>query len=46
MPRLQDLLEYLTQPGTEHVWLLLDIKVPITPAPSHCSLAKKQLKSR
>lgn len=27
MPRLQDLLEYLAQPGLEDVWLLLDIKV-------------------
>lgn len=28
MPRLQDLLEYLAQPEQEHVWVLLDIKVP------------------
>jgi len=27
MPRLADLLEYLTQPGLEDVWVLLDIKV-------------------
>ena len=27
MPRLKDLLEHLTQPGTEEVWLLLDIKL-------------------
>ncbi|KAF2087252.1 PLC-like phosphodiesterase, partial [Saccharata proteae CBS 121410] len=27
MPRLADLLEYLTQPGHEHVWVLLDIKI-------------------
>lgn len=27
MPRLQDLLEYLAQPGLEEVWLLLDIKL-------------------
>lgn len=30
MPRLQDLLEYLTQPGLEDIWLLLDIKVGLT----------------
>jgi hypothetical protein len=28
MPRLKDLLEYLTTPGLEDVWVLLDIKVP------------------
>jgi phosphatidylglycerol phospholipase C len=28
MPRLKDLLEYLTQPGLEEIWVLLDIKVP------------------
>lgn len=27
MPRLQDLLEYLAQPGMEEVWILLDIKL-------------------
>ena len=27
MPRLRDLLEYLSQPGFEEIWLLLDIKV-------------------
>lgn len=27
MPRLQDLLEYVAQPGLEHIWILLDIKV-------------------
>lgn len=27
MPRLLDLLEYLAQPGLEHIWVLLDIKV-------------------
>ncbi|KAF2758358.1 PLC-like phosphodiesterase [Pseudovirgaria hyperparasitica] len=27
MPRLKDLLEYLTQPGCEHIWVLLDVKV-------------------
>ncbi|KAK3946016.1 PLC-like phosphodiesterase [Diplogelasinospora grovesii] len=26
LPRLRDLLEYLAQPGLEHVWVLLDIK--------------------
>ncbi|KAK8115162.1 hypothetical protein PG999_007231 [Apiospora kogelbergensis] len=26
MPRLVDLLEYLAQPGQEHIWVLLDIK--------------------
>lgn len=29
MPRLKDLLEYMTTPGLEDVWLLLDIKVPL-----------------
>lgn len=28
MPRLLDLLEYLTTPGLEDIWILLDIKVP------------------
>jgi len=28
MPRLKDLLEYLTTPGLEDIWVLLDIKVP------------------
>ena len=27
MPRLKDLLEYLTTPGLEDIWILLDIKV-------------------
>ncbi|KIW14438.1 hypothetical protein PV08_07222 [Exophiala spinifera] len=27
MPRLVDLLEYVAQPGLEHIWLLFDIKV-------------------
>ena len=27
MPRLQDLLQFLATPGTENVWVLLDIKV-------------------
>lgn len=27
LPRLQDLIEYLAQPGLERIWLLLDIKV-------------------
>lgn len=27
MPRLLDLLEYVAQPGLEHIWLLLDIKL-------------------
>ncbi|KAI1380808.1 PLC-like phosphodiesterase [Hypoxylon crocopeplum] len=27
MPRLLDLLEFLNQPGLEHVWVMLDIKV-------------------
>lgn len=26
MPRLKDLLEYLTEPGLEDIWILLDIK--------------------
>jgi glycerophosphoryl diester phosphodiesterase len=27
MPRLLDLLEYIAQPGLEHIWVLLDIKL-------------------
>lgn len=27
MPRLVDVLECLRQPGREHIWVLLDIKV-------------------
>lgn len=27
MPRLRDLLEYIAQPGLEHIWVLLDIKL-------------------
>ena len=27
MPRLRDLLAYVAQPGLEHIWLLLDIKL-------------------
>lgn len=27
MPRLTDLLEYVAQPGREHIWLLFDIKI-------------------
>lgn len=27
MPRFLDLLEYIAQPGLEHIWLLLDIKI-------------------
>ncbi|KAM3066800.1 hypothetical protein ACMFMG_011869 [Clarireedia jacksonii] len=27
MPRLRDLLEYLTTPGLENIWILLDIKL-------------------
>ncbi len=27
MPRLEDLLQYLAQPGLENIWLLLDIKL-------------------
>jgi len=27
MPRLADLLQYIAQPGLEHIWLLLDIKM-------------------
>ncbi|KAG8623599.1 hypothetical protein KVT40_008575 [Elsinoe batatas] len=27
MPRLQDLLEYVAQPGLEEIWVLLDIKL-------------------
>ncbi len=29
MPRLLDLLEYLSQPGLEEIWALLDIKVAL-----------------
>ncbi|CCC12474.1 hypothetical protein SMACR_06553 [Sordaria macrospora] len=31
IPRLQDLLEYLGQPGLESVWVLLDIKIDDDP---------------
>lgn len=27
MPRLKDLLEFLTTPGLEEIWVLLDIKL-------------------
>lgn len=27
MPRLKDLLEFLTTPGLENIWILLDIKI-------------------
>jgi phosphatidylglycerol phospholipase C len=27
MPRLKDLLEFLTTPGLEDIWVLLDIKM-------------------
>lgn len=27
MPQLKDLLEYVAQPGLEHIWILLDIKI-------------------
>jgi hypothetical protein len=27
MPRLKDLLEFLTTPGLEEIWVLLDIKI-------------------
>lgn len=27
MPRLKELLAYMTTPGLEHIWLLVDIKV-------------------
>lgn len=27
IPRFVDVLEYLRQPGREHIWILLDIKV-------------------
>lgn len=37
MPRLLDILEYLRQPGLEHIWVLLDIKVR---NPDHTSLPK------
>ncbi|CAI7594621.1 unnamed protein product [Penicillium glandicola] len=31
MPRLLDVLEYLRQPGREHLWILLDIKLANEP---------------
>lgn len=31
MPRLVDLLRYLTTPGVEDIWVLLDIKVSLFP---------------
>ncbi|KAJ5718855.1 uncharacterized protein N7483_009937 [Penicillium malachiteum] len=31
MPRLVDVLEYLRQPGREHIWVLLDIKLDNDP---------------
>ncbi|KAJ5086162.1 hypothetical protein N7532_010933, partial [Penicillium argentinense] len=31
MPRLVDVLEYLRQPGREHIWVLLDIKLDNEP---------------
>jgi glycerophosphoryl diester phosphodiesterase len=31
MPRLKDLLEYLTTPGLEDIWVLLDIKLDNNP---------------
>ncbi|KAJ5502811.1 Glycerophosphoryl diester phosphodiesterase [Penicillium fimorum] len=31
MPRLVDVLEYLSQPGRENIWILLDIKVSTLP---------------
>jgi phosphatidylglycerol phospholipase C len=30
MPRLLDVLEYLRQPGREHIWVMLDIKVRLS----------------
>lgn len=30
MPRLADVLEFLTHPEREHIWALLDIKVSMT----------------
>ncbi|KAJ6095146.1 hypothetical protein N7467_002659 [Penicillium canescens] len=32
MPRLVDVLEYLRQPGREHIWVMLDIKLTNEPA--------------
>jgi phosphatidylglycerol phospholipase C len=29
MPQLRELLEYLTEPGLEDIWILLDIKVSL-----------------
>lgn len=40
MPRLQDLLEYLSSPGLEYIWLLLDIKVSSSFNPENKSLGK------
>lgn len=36
MPRLVDVLEYLRQPGREHIWALLDIKVGIAVNLTEC----------
>lgn len=35
MPRLVDVLEYLSQPGRENLWILLDIKVANPFSPTH-----------
>ncbi|KAJ5654707.1 hypothetical protein N7490_001710 [Penicillium lividum] len=40
MPRLVDVLEYLRQPGREHIWMLLDIKLHNDPATIMQGIAK------
>ena len=42
MPRLQDLLEYLAKPGSENIWILLDIKVLSIPSTSSNPLITHQ----
>ncbi|KAH6722123.1 putative glycerophosphoryl diester phosphodiesterase [Leptodontidium sp. MPI-SDFR-AT-0119] len=39
MPRLVDLLEYLTKPGLEDIWILLDIKLDDDPDTLLCNMA-------
>ncbi|KAJ5657068.1 hypothetical protein N7507_009018 [Penicillium longicatenatum] len=40
MPRLVDVLEYLRQPGREHIWVLLDIKLNNDPTAIMQGIAK------
>lgn len=41
MPSLEHLLEYLASPGLEHIWVLLDIKVPLFSILSPLSLPNR-----